>query len=152
MYQTIKSVIGTGRYELNDMLHKIDTLWAQGDLTDDQRSELVQLAQSNADPAQSYAPLQEQINQALDRVTALEATAADLIRRVTALETGEEPEPEPEPEEWPEWYQWDGVGRVPWQNGSKCTHNGVRYISRVDNNVWEPGAAGVYENIWEAVE
>ena len=152
MYQTIKSVIGSGRYELNDMLHKIDTLWAQGDLTDDQRGELVELAQSNADPAQGYAPLQEQINQALDRVTELETTVADLIRRVTALETGEEPEPEPEPEEWPEWYQWDGVGRVPWQTGSKCTHNGVRYISRVDNNVWEPGAAGVYENIWESVE
>lgn len=141
MYIIISNVIKSGNYELNDMLRKIDTIWMQGSLTDEERGELVELAQSNADPAKSYAPLQEQINQAFDRIKALEG-------RMAKLEAGEEPEPE----EWPEWYKWDGVGRVPWQNGSKCTHNGVRYISRVDNNVWEPGGEGVHENIWEAVE
>ena len=141
MYTIISNVIKSRNYELNDMLRKIDTIWVQGSLTDEERGELVELAQSNADPARSYAPLQEQINQAFDRIKALEG-------RMAKLEAGEEPEPE----EWPEWYKWDGVGRVPWQNGSKCTHNGVRYISRVDNNVWEPGGEGVHENIWEAVE
>lgn len=141
MYIIISNVIKSGNYELNDMLRKIDTIWVQGSLTDEERGELVELAQSNADPARSYAPLQEQINQAFDRIKALEG-------RMAKLEAGEEPEPE----EWPEWYKWDGVGRVPWQNGSKCTHNGVRYISRVDNNVWEPGGEGVHEIIWEAVE
>ena len=141
MYIIISNVIKSGNYELNDMLRKIDTIWVQGSLTDEERGELVELAQSNADPAKSYAPLQEQINQAFDRIKALEG-------RMAKLEAGEEPEPE----EWPEWYKWDGVGRVSWQNGSKCTHNGVRYISRVDNNVWEPGGEGVHENIWEAVE
>lgn len=141
MYTIISNVIKSRNYELNDMLRKIDTIWVQGSLTDEERGELVELAQSNADPARSYAPLQEQINQAVDRIKALAG-------RMAKLEAGEEPEPE----EWPEWYKWDGVGRVPWQNGSKCTHNGVRYISRVDNNVWEPGGEGVHENIWEAVE
>lgn len=56
----------------------------------------------------------------------------------------------PDAEEWPAWYAWGGVGAIPWQNGSQCTHNGTRYISRVDNNHWEPGAPGVYDNIWEA--
>lgn len=56
----------------------------------------------------------------------------------------------PDADEWPEWYAWDGMGAIPWQNGSQCTHNGIRYISRVDNNIWEPGASGVYDNIWEA--
>ena len=141
MYTIISNVLKSRNYELNDMLRKIDTIWVQGSLTDEERGELVELAQSNADPARSYAPLQEQINQAVDRIKALAG-------RMAKLEAGEEPEPE----EWPEWYKWDGVGRVPWQNGSKCTHNGVRYISRVDNNVWEPGGEGVHENIWEAVE
>lgn len=36
--------------------------------------------------------------------------------------------------------------------GSKVTHNGVKYISQVDNNFWEPGAPGVYENIWKVEE
>ena len=56
----------------------------------------------------------------------------------------------PDAEEWPAWYAWDGVEAIPWQNGSRCTHNGTRYISRVNNNHWEPGAPGVYDNIWEA--
>jgi hypothetical protein len=31
----------------------------------------------------------------------------------------------------------------------QVTHNGKTWISMVDNNVWEPGAAGVYDNIWK---
>ena len=38
MYDVIKDVINTKRYVLADMLHTIDTLWAQGDLDDDQRT------------------------------------------------------------------------------------------------------------------
>ena len=33
----------------------------------------------------------------------------------------------------------------------QVTHGGKTWISMVDNNVWEPGAAGVYENIWKEV-
>ena len=35
--------------------------------------------------------------------------------------------------------------------GDKVIHNGVTYESLVDNNVWEPGAAGT-ETLWKAVE
>ena len=31
----------------------------------------------------------------------------------------------------------------------RVTHGGKTWISMVDNNVWEPGAAGVYESIWK---
>ena len=31
----------------------------------------------------------------------------------------------------------------------QVTHGGKTWISMVDNNVWEPGAAGVYANIWK---
>ena len=96
MHDIIKNVITSGRYELRDMLSKIDTIWVQGDLTDEQREELVELARENADPEQSYAPLQAQIEQAFAQIKALDA-------RVALLETGELPEPTPDPEEWPEW-------------------------------------------------
>ena len=36
MYSIIKNVIASRRYELGDMLGKIDTIWVQGDLTDEQ--------------------------------------------------------------------------------------------------------------------
>lgn len=37
MYEIVKNVIMSKRYELNDMLKKIDTLWVQGDITEEQK-------------------------------------------------------------------------------------------------------------------
>ena len=139
MYQTIKSVIQAGRYELNDMLRKIDTLWVQGDLSDEQRGELVELARESADPAASYAPLQEQIDQAFAQIKAL----GD---RVAKLEAGEPPEPSPEPEEWPAWVQPTGAHDC-YNTGDKVTYNGQHYVSKIDGNVWSPEA---YPAGWEA--
>ena len=48
-------------------------------------------------------------------------------------------------------------GEIPaWVQGSyakdvRVTHGGKTWISMVDNNVWEPGAAGVFDNIWKEV-
>lgn len=36
--------------------------------------------------------------------------------------------------------------------GVEVIHNGWVWLSGVDNNIWEPGAAGVYENIWKRVK
>lgn len=137
MYIIISNVIKSGNYELNDMLRKIDTIWVQGSLTDEERGELVELAQSNADPARSYAPLQEQINQAFDRIKALEG-------RMAKLEAGEEPEPE----EWPEWVQPTGAHDA-YGMGDKVTYNGKHYVSKIAGNVWSPDA---YPQGWEEVE
>jgi len=48
-------------------------------------------------------------------------------------------------------------GDIPaWVQGSyaknvQVTHGGKAWISMVDNNVWEPGAAGIGPTIWEEV-
>jgi len=34
---------------------------------------------------------------------------------------------------------------------TKVTHGGKTWISMVDNNTWEPGAAGVFDSIWKEV-
>ena len=31
----------------------------------------------------------------------------------------------------------------------QVTHGGRTWLSMVYNNVWEPGAAGVYDSIWK---
>lgn len=142
MYDTIKDVINSGRYELNDMLHKIDTLWAQGDLDDDQRDELVGLARENATPEQTYAPIQEQIDQAFAQISALDT-------RIKALEAGGSEPTDPEPEdEWPEWVQPTGAHNA-YSNGDKITYNGKHYISTMDGNVWSPDA---YPAGWQVQE
>ena len=38
-----------------------------------------------------------------------------------------------------------------WAQDVKVKHKGKIWLSMVDNNTWEPGAAGVYENIWKEV-
>ena len=141
MHDIIKNVITSGRYELRDMLSKIDTIWVQGDLTDEQREELVELARTNADPTASYAPLQDQIDQAFDQIKAL----GD---RVAKLEAGETPEPAPEPEEWPEWVQPTGAHDA-YGVGDKVTYNGKHYVSKIAGNVWSPDA---YPQGWEVYD
>lgn len=136
MYQIIKDVLTSGRYELNDMLKKIDTIWLQGDIDDGQKAELVELTRANADPAASYAPLQEQIDAAFGWIKALEA-------RVEALEGGGT-----EPDEWPAWVQPTGAHNC-YNIGDKVTYNGKHYTSTIDGNVWSPDA---YPAGWEAVE
>ena len=158
MYEIVKNVINSKRYALDDMLKKIDTLWVQGDITEEQKKELVTLAQTNADPENSNAPLQKQIeaiarqqNELKDTVTTLSATVQKIKETV---ESGGTVVPEPEPpivEEYPAWEPYNGIPPVKYQNGSKCTHNGKKWESMVDNNVWEPGAFGVGEEIWREV-
>lgn len=159
MYEIFKDVIESKVYSLESILEKIDTKWVQGVITDEQRNELIRLAQTNADPAQSNAPLQKQIEEISKKQLTLENTVEKLNATVQKIkETVESggtvvPEPELQPQdEYPAWEPYNGIPPVKWQTGSKCTHSGKKWESMVDNNVWEPGAFGVDENIWREVK
>ena len=141
MYEIIKAVLESRRYELNDILAKIDTVWLQGDLTGEQKTELVDLARANADPAQSYAPLQEQIERAFADIKVLQ-------RKVAALEAGTPEDPAPAPEEWPEWVQPSGAHDA-YNTGDQVTFQGKKYRSKQDGNVWSPAA---YPDAWDEVK
>lgn len=136
MYEIVKSVIESGRYELVDMLKKIDTLWVQSELTEEQKKELETLARDKAIPKNSYAGLQEQINKLYQTVSEVTAAIADITERVTILEGGEPPAP-PEPEEWPEYVQPTGAHNA-YNTGDKITYNGQHYICKMDGCVWNP--------------
>ena len=49
----------------------------------------------------------------------------------------------PDPTEIPEWVQPSSTN--PYMIGDKVMHNGLRWVSTVDNNVWEPGVYGWLE-------
>lgn len=131
MYEIIKNVIQSGRYELTDMLTKIDTLWVQSSLTDDERTELIALAREGADVSQSVDVLEK---------------LADLDKRVATLERAGATDPEPG-EEYPEyipgkWYYKD----------DKCTYKGSKYICTAPEGVvcvWSPDEYPAY---WQLVE
>lgn len=44
-------------------------------------------------------------------------------------------------EEWPEWVQPLGAEDA-YGFGAKVTHNGKKWVSSAENNVWEPGVYG----------
>ena len=121
MYEIFKNVINSKEYSLEDILKKIDTKWVQSELTDEQRDELIALAQANANPENSNAPLQKQIEEIAKQVIALQETIANLSATVQKIkETVESggtivPEPEPTPqEECPAWepYNWHSTSKI----------------------------------------
>lgn len=158
MYEIFKNVINSKEYSLEDILKKIDTKWVQSEITDEQKKELVTLAQTNANPENSNAPLQKQIEELSKKHITLEETVTTLSATVQKIkETVESggtvvPEPEPTPqEEYPAWEPYNGIPPVKWQVGSKVSHNGKKWESMVANNVWEPGAFGVGDTIWKEI-
>ncbi len=136
MYKIIKSVIQSGSFELNNILTKIDTVWMQGGISDSQRQELVQQARGKADPANSYAPLQAQIDALAARVKALE-------------EAGKPADPDAPAEDWPEYVQPTGAHDA-YHNGDKVTFEGVRYVCVAPENVAVVWSPAVYPDYWEA--
>lgn len=151
----VENVIVAGNFELNDMLRKIDTLWAQGSLTDDDRTSLIAMAQEKAKPENTYAPLQTQIDLAFETIremrVAMEANARGLASLKEAVEklggTIETPTPEPG-EEWPEFVQPQGAHDA-YYNGDKITFDGKHYVCTAPSGtacVWSPAAYPAY---WE---
>lgn len=94
MYEIIKSIIDSGEFELSDMIKKIDTYWIQSDITDEERTNLIALAREKANPENSYAPLQEQIENLFKTADELKTDMKTLFDKVTKLE-GKEPELQP---------------------------------------------------------
>lgn len=147
MYDIIKNVITSGSYELTDILKKIDTIWLQGTLTDEQRTELIDLARTSADPENSYAPLQKQIDTLYVNMTEMGKTILSLTDKVSKLDGGSVTLPEAD--EYPVWVQPTGAHDA-YNTGDKMTYtDGKRYVCQMDGCVWGPDA---YPAGWQLVE
>ena len=145
MYEIVKNVIESGQYELTDMLKKIDTIWLQGTLDDDQRTELIELARSRADPEQSY-DIQKQLESIFSNLSEMGQAILELTDRVTKLEGGSVTPPVVD--EYPQFVQPTGAHDA-YNTGDKVTYNGKKYICQMDNCVWTPDA---YTAVWKLVE
>ena len=110
MYNIIKTVIASGSFELTDIIRKIDSVWFEGKITDEEKAELVEMAQGKANPQHSMD---------------LYAKVADLDKRVKILEAQKSSETEEGTEEveYP-----PHVAGTWYYNGSKCSENGKNYV------------------------
>lgn len=150
IYPIIKQVIKDKNYNLADLLETIEKRRIEGHITEEERDELITLANENANPQMSDAPLKNQVAALFDIVTEL-ALEIKQLKEAKEETDPEAPEEETQEKIYPEWYRHDGIGKKPWQDGSICIHNERYWLSHVNDNVWEPGALGVYENIWEDI-
>lgn len=144
MYEIIKEVIKTKDFELRDILYKINKMWTESAITETEKAELDSLARENANAENSYAPLQEQINNIYN------VELADIKNRLAKLEqeSGQEVEEPTEPvEEYPAYVQPTGAHDA-YNEGDKITYNGKKYVCKMNGCVWTPDA---YPQGWEEV-
>lgn len=132
MFATLQTIINAGGYDLTDLTERIKTMYAMGELTEDEMEQLLEQAQTNAKPDDSYAPL-------ADRVKAIEEWETTVEERLSKLETGSSTEPEVPADEWPEYKQPTGPHDA-YHVGDKITYNGKHYTCIYDCCVWTPAA------------
>ena len=150
MFEIIRNVILSKDYELRDILYKINKMWIESQITEEQKTELDEIARTNAIAENSYASLEEQVENIYSEIDSIKS-------RLNALENTEESPEEPtEPEEYPEYIQPSGAHDA-YHVGDKITYNGKKYVCKLDNCVWNPdeypaGWEEVVEETTESVE
>ena len=132
MFTTFQTIIIAGGYDLADLTERIKTMYAMGELTEDEMEQLIEQAQTNAKPDDSYAPL-------ADRVKNIETWQREVEERLSKLETGSSTDPEEPADEWPEYKQPTGAHDA-YHVGDKITYNSKHYTCLMDGCVWTPDA------------
>ncbi len=128
MYSIIKQVLERGGYELSTVLHKVKSLWVEGEITDEQRDELETTARAGANAQHSVDVL---------------AKLEEFEGRLRALENASAETPT---EEYPAYIEgkW-------YYAGDSCTFDGSRYTCIAPAGVvcvWSPAAYPAY---WQTV-
>lgn len=152
MFDVIKSVIERGLFRVNDISSKIDTLWAESKLTDDQREELYSLIVSHLNPANEYPDLEVRLARLEARISQIEARVAAIEDKPVVDDDDDEPSTPTLPDGVEVWEPWDGISKK-YQFGAIVFHGGVYYKDVLvgQQNVWEPGSPGIDERYWVIV-
>ena len=132
MFDIIKNVILSKDFELRDILYKINKMYIESTITEEEKTELDELARTNAVAENSYASLKEQVENIYSELDSIKS-------RLATLESTEESPTEPtEPvDEYPEYQQPTGAHDC-YNTGAKITFKGEKYTCLIDGCVWSP--------------
>ena len=134
MYKIIKSVIDSKDFKLEDILYKINKMYIEDKISEEEKSELDNLARSKAKAENSY-DIQKQLDSIFARLEALEN------KNITTEEPAEPVD------EYPEYIQPTGA-HDSYTNGDKITYNGKKYVCIIGNCVWSPDT---YPQGWQEI-
>ena len=140
MYSIIEYVLKNSNYDLITMINKINKLWIEDYLTENEHDELISLARNNALPDNSYLKNTEQIANLWEYCLQLDL-------RLKTIENNSCPEP-PVKDEYPTYIQPTGEHDA-YKIGDKITFQNKKYICEIDNCVWDPLT---YPIGWKLVE
>lgn len=133
MKAIFENVIRSGNYKLSDMQHKIKQAYIENDISEDDKTALLNMAAGSANVNG------ERLND--------DARFAALAARIEKLENEVFKSPA-EDDAVEAWKPWDGISNK-YQPGAVVSHNGKVWESvHTAQNVWEPGAPGT-ENMWK---
>lgn len=136
VYAGFYELIGGRQYDLEDVLHRIDVMYAAGRLTDEERTELYALARENAKAEYDYAA----------EIEAIWAAIRELRASVGESSGGSSGEAD----EWPPYRQPTGAHDA-YFAGDKITYNEKHYTCIMPDGVaciWPPD---VYPAGWQEV-
>ena len=132
VYAGFYELISSLQYDLEDVLHRIDVMYAAGRLTDGEREELYALARENAKAQYDYAA----------EIEAIWAAIRELQASVG--------ESSGESDEWPAYQQPTGAHDA-YYTGDKFTYYGKRYICVMPENAACTYSPDVYPAGWQEV-
>ena len=140
IYASFYEHISSLQYDLQDVLHRIDVMYAAGKLTDDEREELYAYAREHAKSQYDFSV----------EIESLWTAVRDIRDRLTVLESESAEEPEEPTDEWSEFKQPAGAHDA-YYTGDKITYNGKRYVCVMPENVACTYPPDVYPAGWQEV-
>ena len=140
VYAGFYELIGGRQYDLEDVLHRIDVMYAAGRLTDDERTALYALARETAKAEYDSSAESE----------SWWVAVRDIRDRLTALEGESSEEPQEPADEWPEFKQPTGAHDA-YYAGDKITYNGKHYVCIMPENAACTYPPDVYPAGWQEV-
>ena len=131
----IYGIIERGEYKLEELIERIDYFYCAGQLTAEDRNDLVALAREHAAETLGADPKEE--------IMALWARVRNLQKEIETMKGGQKRGGGTE-----EFSQPNGI-RDAYETGDTVLFDGKEYRSLTDNNVWSPS---VNPNVWEEVK
>ena len=142
MFEIVKNVILAKNYKLEDMLNKINVLWIEGSISDEEKTSLISLARDNAVAENSYKPIQEQLDNLYKEFDDFKEEVNARLNTLEGKEDIEEPV-----EEYPPFVKPEGAHDC-YNEGDKIIYNGKKYICKINGCVWSPDE---YPQGWKEV-